>query len=94
MSIFNEAMIEALLSGRYICSQCGNRMQFEDELNEDILICPICGHSVDLDRYGCEDDEEFERLYPTKEELLGEYEEEDDEECEIYEEECGELEDD
>lgn len=51
-------------------------------------------HTSSLRFCAKEDDEEFERLYPTKEELLGEYEEEDDEECEIYEEECGELEDD
>jgi hypothetical protein len=38
-------------------------MEFEDE-NEDILICPSCGHSVDLDDYGSEDD--FDDIIPDK----------------------------
>ena len=28
-----------------------------------------CGHSVELERYGMEDDEEYEALYPTREEV-------------------------
>lgn len=70
MSIFNEKLIKAMLSREYICSQCGEKMEFEDEW-EDTLICSHCGHSVDLDRYGCEDDEEYEKIYPTREEVLG-----------------------
>lgn len=31
MSFFNDAQKDALLTGRYICSKCGARMQFEDE---------------------------------------------------------------
>ena len=38
MSFFNDAQKDALLTGRYICSKCGARMQFEDEW-EDILVC-------------------------------------------------------
>lgn len=43
-------------------------MEFEDEW-EDTLVCLHCGHSVDLDEYGCEE-EEYENLYPTREEVL------------------------
>lgn len=43
MSFFNDAQKDALLTGRYICSKCGARMQFEDEW-EDILVCLECGH--------------------------------------------------
>lgn len=43
-------------------------MEFEDEY-EDILVCPACGHSVELEHYGFENDEEYEALYPTKEEI-------------------------
>ena len=68
MSFFNDAQKDALLTGRYICSKCGARMQFEDEW-EDILVCLVCGHSVELERYGMEDDEEYEALYPTREEV-------------------------
>ena len=53
MSIFNEKQIKAMTSGRYICSECGSVMEFEDEW-EDTLVCPHCGHSIDLDEYGCE----------------------------------------
>lgn len=54
MSFFNDAQKDALLTGRYICSKCGARMQFEDEW---------------------EDDEEYEALYPTREEVCGEFDE-------------------
>ena len=68
MSFFNDAQKDALLTGRYICSKCGARMQFEDEW-EDILVCLECGHSVELEQYGMEDDEEYEALYPAREEV-------------------------
>lgn len=42
---------------------------------EDILVCLECGHSVELERYGMEDDEEYEALYPTREEVCGEFDE-------------------
>ena len=74
MSFFNDAQKDALLTGRYICSKCGARMQFEDEW-EDILVCLECGHSVESERYGMEDDEEYEALYPTREEVCGEFDE-------------------
>lgn len=74
MSFFNDAQKDALLTGRYICSKCGARMQFEDEW-EDVLVCLECGHSVELERHGMEDDEEYEALYPTREEVCGEFDE-------------------
>lgn len=74
MSFFNDAQKDALLTGRYICSKCGARMQFEDEW-EDVLVCLECGHSVELEWYGMEDDEEYEALYPTREEVCGEFDE-------------------
>lgn len=74
MSFFNDAQKDALLTGRYICSKCGARMQFEDEW-EDILVCLECGHSVELEQYRMEDDEEYEALYPTREEVCGEFDE-------------------
>lgn len=70
MSIFNEEQIKAMLSREYICHECGHLMGFEDEW-EDTLVCPHCGHSIDLDDYGCESDDEYENLYPTREEVLG-----------------------
>lgn len=53
-----------------ICHECGNLMEFEDEKWRDTLVCPNCGHSVDLDHYGCEGEEEYESLYPTLEEVI------------------------
>ena len=44
-------------------------MEFEDEW-EDTLVCPHCGHSIDLDDYGREGNKEYENLYPTREEVL------------------------
>lgn len=53
MSFFNDAQRDGLLTGRYICSECGGLMEFEDEW-EDTLVCPACGHSVGFRalRYG------------------------------------------
>ena len=42
----------------------GGLMEFEDEW-EDTLVCPACGHSVDLEHYGMENDEEYDALYPV-----------------------------
>lgn len=70
MSIFNEKQRKAMADGEYICSECGGLMEFEDEW-EDTLVCLHCGHSIDLEEYGCEGDEKYENLYPTREEVLG-----------------------
>lgn len=100
MSIFNKKQNKALLSKKYICNECGELMEFEDEW-EDILICPKCGHTIETDDYGFEDgdDEDYEEYYPTKEEVLGIVSEDDeiDEDNpygETYDEVCGELDDD
>ena len=68
MSIFNEKQVEAMFSHNYICPKCGGKMEFEDEY-EDILICTKCNHDMELDRYGFESDEEYDALYPRKEDL-------------------------
>lgn len=65
MSFFNDAQKDALLTGRYICSKCGARMQFEDEW-EDILVCLACGPSVALGRSGVEGGEGYGALYPPR----------------------------
>ena len=52
----------------YWCHECGSKMHFETEF-EDILVCDNCGHSVDLEEYGFEDEECYENLYPTEEEV-------------------------
>ena len=70
MSIFNEEQIKAMMSGRYICSECGSVLGFGDGWG-DSLVCPHCGHSVDLDEYGCEGDDKYEHVYPTREDVLG-----------------------
>ena len=67
MSFFNEAQKDALVTGRYICSECGALMEFEDE-HEDVLVCPKCSHSVDIEHYGFENEEAYEALYPTRDE--------------------------
>jgi DNA-directed RNA polymerase subunit M/transcription elongation factor TFIIS len=94
MAFFNDKLIDGLLNGRYICSECGSAMEFEDEW-EEVLVCSKCGHSVDLERYGFENDEDYDALYPSKEEVVG-YEDEDeneDDSGETYDEVCGELDD-
>lgn len=98
MDIFNEKRREAIESGRYLCSVCGETMFFENEM-EMTLICPKCGHECDIERYGVEDDDEYEALYPTYEEFIGEYEDDEEEEDEddsgeTYEEVFDELDDD
>lgn len=92
MSIFNKKQIEAMVSGNYICSECGAKMEFEDEW-EDTLICPNCGHDIDLEHYGFENEEEYIKQYPTEEEVLEYDEEEEDYSGENYDEVCGELDD-
>ena len=51
-------------------------MEWEDEW-EDTLVCPKCGHSMDSDHYGFASEEEYNAMYPTKEEVCG-YEDDDD----------------
>ena len=81
-SFFNKKLIEGLTTGRYYCPKCGSLMKFENEEWQDTLVCPNCGEDVDLDEYGFDSEEEYEALYPTREEVLGE--EDDDEPEETY----------
>ena len=94
MSFMNEAREEAMLTGKYYCDACGGLMEWEDEW-EDILVCPACGNSINSDHYGLTD-EEYDELYPTKEDVLGYDEDDEDDEYngETYEEVYGELSDD
>lgn len=68
MGFFNDELVAAMLTGEYICSQCGAVMEFEDEW-KDTLICPKCGHEVDFDHYGVENEEDYEALYPREEDV-------------------------
>lgn len=92
MGFFNKKRLEAMNGRGYFCSQCGTKMFFENEF-EDTLICPNCGHEIPTERYGMEDDEDYDALYPTAEEVLGVNEDEDDDNefGETYEEEFNEL---
>lgn len=90
MSLFNDKLVEALFTGNYVCSQCGSKMEFEDE-RRDTLVCNKCGHSVDLDLYGSEDESDYSALYPPMEDII---DDDEDIEEEVYEEECGELDND
>ena len=70
MSIFNEEQIKAMFGREFICHECGHFMGFGGEW-ADTLVCPQWGPSVGLDDYGREGNEEYENLYPTREEVLG-----------------------
>ena len=37
MSFFNDAQRDGLLTGRYICSECGGLMEFENDEEYDAL---------------------------------------------------------
>ena len=91
-NFFNKKQIEAFETGQYWCDKCGSIMEFEDEDSHDILICPCCGAETDVDHYGFDSDEEYEALYPTREEVLGE--EDDDEPEETYDDDLYEQLDD
>ena len=90
MGLFSDLLSAALTTGMYICSKCGTKMEFEDSETEDVLICPNCGHSVDLELYGMENGEDYDSLYPLKEDIC-ECEDNDDSENEYYDEVCDEL---
>lgn len=93
MGFVNDKLASALFSREYICSECESLMEFEDE-SEDGLVCPACGHSVDLEHYGFENDEDYNAQYPTKEEVVGYEDDDEDDTGETYDEVCGELDDD
>lgn len=43
----------------YECYECGAKMEKADE---EVLVCPCCGHSVDIEDYLTEE-EDYEQLY-------------------------------
>ena len=69
MGFFNERVVSSLFGGEHTCVKCRGIMEFEDEW-EDTLICTKCGYTIDSDRYGFENDEDYDALYPTEEEVL------------------------
>ncbi len=83
MSIFNDAMLKAMKTHRYICNKCGADMVFEDKW-KTVLVCPSCNNSMDLDMYGFADEDEYNALYPSREEVLGEEDDDEDNEGETY----------
>lgn len=89
MAFASEKHIKAWETGEYPCDKCDGFMEFEDD-TEEILVCRKCGYSVEVEKYGYSD-EEYEALYPTKEEVLGCYNE--DESSESYDEVFNELDD-
>lgn len=93
MSFFNPNQVVGMFTNKYPCPECGALMNWEDE-NKEVLICPNCGHEEEFDHYGFTD-EEYESLYPTKEEVFG-YEDDKDDEYngETYDEIYGELDND
>lgn len=92
--MFSKKQAEAFRTGIYRCCVCGMPMMFEDEKERDVLICtnPECRYETDVDHYGLTD-EEYDALYPTKEEILGYGEDEGNDSGETYDEVHGELDD-
>lgn len=58
MNTFDDERFDALFGGNYICSECGAKMQFEDEEWKDTLVCPKCGYSIGIDEFLDGGDEE------------------------------------
>ena len=77
---------ELVLDDDYFCGECGAEM----ERFGDVLVCPKCGHSVDVEDYMTEYEDE-EEYAPTLEELEGLPDEEDEELGETYDEVYNEL---
>ena len=50
----------------YDCYECGAKMDILD----DVLVCPKCGHSVNVEDWVTEP-EDYEEYYPTEEEIVG-----------------------
>ena len=50
----------------YLCYECGTKM---DKADDEVLVCASCGHSVDIEDYGYEN--EYDDYYSSiKEETL------------------------
>lgn len=73
----NKAFKKAFETGNYICPKCGKSMQFENEW-KDTLVCVHCGYDMDIEHYGLTD-EEYNDLYPRKQDIIGITDEYDDE---------------
>ena len=77
-----KSLDELVFEDDYYCGECGTQMN----LIGDVLICPKCGHAVDVDDYLTEYEEE-EGYFPTLEEVEGDSEEESGETYdEVYDE--------
>lgn len=63
MSIFNEKRWLAFETGKFICAKCGKEMIFEDRWEEHLL-CPYCGYRIEVEKYGFDNEEEYEAVYP------------------------------
>lgn len=59
------------------CPECGGNMRFVDD---EVMMCDKCKWSCEYE--DLDDNEKYEDLYPTREEVTGEYEEDDEEEHE------------
>ena len=46
----------------YECYECGAKMEKADE---EVLVCPVCGHSVDIEDYLTEG-ENYDDIYGNK----------------------------
>lgn len=64
MNTKQKSLDEFIFEDDYYCGECGAEM----ELFGDVLVCPKCGHSVDVEDYVTEY-EEVEGWFPTLEEL-------------------------
>lgn len=62
----NDIFDNDLLNDEYFCYECGAVMG----IVEDVLVCPKCGHSVDLEDWITEP-ENYEEYYPLKEDAAG-----------------------
>lgn len=67
MSIFSEAWKDAFDTGVWKCLKCGAEMEEEGTFDGE-LICPNCGWSTDVEKYGWDDDE-YEELFPDEEDF-------------------------
>ena len=47
MSFFNDAQRDGLLTGRYICSECGGLMEFEDEWEDTLVSANAIGYDLE-----------------------------------------------
>lgn len=58
----------------YTCYECGAVM----DIVGDVLVCPKCGHSIEVKDWSTEP-QDYEEYYPTREEIVGYGDDDDDE---------------